>query len=176
MIREEIRRKASKIKLLISDVDGVLTGGQIILDDKGTEYKVFNVRDGHGMKMLMRAGVDVALLTGRQSKVVEVRARELGIEHVIQGAIDKLPAYLELKDRLGMKDEEIAYIGDDNVDLPVMRRAGLSISVSDAEPYVKEAADMVTERKGGQAAVREAIDYILKARGDWDSVNSKYFS
>ncbi|MHB8172946.1 MAG: 3-deoxy-manno-octulosonate-8-phosphatase KdsC [Nitrospirota bacterium] len=176
MTIEEVRRKASKIKLFISDVDGVLTAGQIILDDNGVEYKVFHVRDGHGIKLLMRAGVEVALITGRRSKVVEVRARELGIEHTIQGALDKLPAYQELKERLGMKDEEVAYIGDDNVDLPVMKRVGLSIAVADAEPYVKEAADMVTERCGGQAAVREAIDFILKARGDWETVNAKYFN
>ena len=176
MIREEIRQKASKIKLFISDVDGVLTGGQIILDNNGMEYKVFHVRDGHGIKLLMRAGVEVALLTGRHSKVVDVRARELGIEHVIQGALDKLPAYQELKDRVGVKDEEVAYIGDDNVDMPVMRRVGLSIAVADAEPYVREAADMVLERRGGEAAVREAIDFILKARGDWERINSKYFN
>ena len=176
MIREEIRQKASKIKLFISDVDGVLTGGQIILDNNGLEYKVFHVRDGHGIKLLMRAGVEVALLTGRHSKVVDVRARELGIEHVIQGALDKLPAYQELKDRVGVKDEEVAYIGDDNVDMPVMRRVGLSIAVADAEPYVREAADMVLERRGGEAAVREAIDFILKARGDWERINSKYFN
>ncbi len=173
---EEIRRKASKIKLFISDVDGVLTGGQIILDDNGVEYKAFHVRDGHGIKLLMRAGVEVALITGRNSKVVDIRASELGIEHVIQGAHEKIPAYQELKDRLGVKDEEVAYIGDDNVDMPVMRRVGLSIAVADAEPYVMETADMVTERRGGDAAVREAIDFILKARGDWDRINSKYFN
>ncbi len=172
----EIRRKAAKIKLFISDVDGVLTRGEIILDANGLEYKAFHVRDGHGIKLLMRAGVEVALITGRNSKVVDVRARELGIEHVIQGAKEKLPAYQELKDRLGVVDEEVAYIGDDNVDLPVMRRVGLSIAVADAEPYVREAADFVTERGGGQAAVREAIDLILKARGDWDRINSKYFN
>ena len=172
----EIRRKAAKIKLFISDVDGVLTRGEIILDANGLEYKAFHVRDGHGIKLLMRAGVEVALITGRNSKVVDVRARELGIEHVIQGAKEKLPAYQELKDRLGVLDEEVAYIGDDNVDLPVMRRVGLSIAVADAEPYVREAADFVTERGGGQAAVREAIDLILKARGDWDRINSKYFN
>ncbi len=176
MIREEIILKASKIKLFISDVDGVLTRGEIILDGNGLEYKIFHVRDGHGMKLLMRAGVDVALITGRNCKPVDVRARELGIEHVIQGALDKLPAYQELKDRLGVSDEEIAYIGDDNVDLPVMRRVGLSMAVADAEPYVREAADFVTERGGGQAAVREAIDLILRARGDWDRINSKYFN
>ena len=176
MTKEELRRKASKIKLFISDVDGVLTGGQIILDNNGLEYKVFHVRDGHGIKLLMRAGVEVALLTGRHSKVVDVRARELGIEHVIQGALDKLPAYQELKDRVGVKDDEVAYIGDDNVDMPVMRRVGLSIAVADAEPYVREAADMVLERRGGEAAVREAIDFILKARGDWERINSKYFN
>ena len=175
MIREEIRQKASKIKLFISDVDGVLTRGEIILDGNGLEYKVFHVRDGHGIKLLMRAGVDVALITGRNSKVVNVRAGELGIEHVIQGAKEKLPAYQELKDRLGVVDEEVAYIGDDNVDLPVMRRVGLSIAVADAEPYVREAADMVTERRGGEAAVREVIDLILQARGDWERVTSGYF-
>lgn len=172
---ELYKDKAEKIKLIILDVDGVLTGGQIILDNLANEYKSFNVRDGHGIKMAQRAGITIAIITGRESKVVEVRAAELGITEVYQRALTKMDAYADLTARLGLADDEIAYVGDDIVDIPVMKRAGLSFAVSDAEPYVKDTATMVTERGGGKGAVREVIDYLLMASGRWDMVTGKYF-
>lgn len=167
--------KAKKIKLVIMDVDGVLTSGQIILDNNAVEYKAFHVRDGHGIKMAQRAGMTVAIITGRESRVVEVRAAELGITEVHQHSWDKLATYEELLTRLKLSDEETAYIGDDIVDIPVMRRVGLSFAVADAEPYVRDAADMVTGRGGGKGAVREVMDYLLSARGEWEEVTRKYF-
>jgi 3-deoxy-D-manno-octulosonate 8-phosphate phosphatase (KDO 8-P phosphatase) len=168
--------RAKKIKLLILDVDGVMTDGKIILDGNGNEIKSFNVRDGHGIKMVQRAGITVSIITGRESKVVDARAKELGITEVHQKSHDKLATYRELLGRLNISEDESAFIGDDIVDIPVMSRAGLSFAVADAEPYVKDAAQLVTERDGGEGAVREVIDYILKARGDWETVTSKYFS
>ena len=175
MSDEKLNERAPGIKILVLDVDGVLTAGNIILDNAGVEYKAFHVRDGHGIKMLQRAGVKVAIITGRSSAVVDARAAELGIDEVRQGAREKLPVFEELVGRLGFTDEEAAYVGDDIVDLPVMRRAGLSFAVADAEPYVRDAADVVTERKGGQGAVREVIDLLLRASGRWDEVTAKYF-
>ena len=168
--------KAKKIKLLIMDVDGVLTGGLIMLDNQGNEFKAFHVRDGHGIKMAQRAGLKVAIITGRESNVVKLRAKELGIEHVYQRSFDKLATYREMLMKLGLTDEEAAFIGDDIVDIPVMSRVGLSFAVADAEPYVKDVAQIVTVRKGGYGAVREIIDGLLKARGDWEIVTAKYFS
>lgn len=171
-----LNKMAAGIKILILDVDGVMTAGKIMLDNSGNEIKAFHVRDGHGIKMLQRAGVEVALITGRESKVVEARARELGITQVRQGAKDKLEIYRDLMSSLGLKDAEAAYVGDDIVDLPVMRVVGISFAVADAEPYVREAAHVITSRKGGEGAVREVIDSLLKASGQWESVTAKYFS
>ncbi|HEX9859911.1 MAG TPA: 3-deoxy-manno-octulosonate-8-phosphatase KdsC [Nitrospirota bacterium] len=176
MLNPELyKARAEKIKLLILDVDGVLTGGQIILDNVANEYKSFNVRDGHGIKLAQRAGITVAIITGRESRVVEVRAAELGITEVYQHSLNKVDAYTDLVGKLGITGEEVAYVGDDIVDIPVMRKAGLSFAVADAEPYVRAAADMVTERGGGKGAVREVIDYILMASSRWDMVTGKYF-
>ena len=172
---DDFRDRARKINILVMDVDGVLTGGEIILDKQGNELKMFHVRDGHGIKMLQRTGVKTAIITGRSSSVVSIRADELGIEDVFQGAKEKLPAFAELLERHGFKEEEAAYIGDDIVDLPVMRRAGLSFTVADAEQYAKEAAHFVAGRNGGRGAVREVIDLLLKARGEWETVTAKYF-
>ena len=176
MLNADLTDKARKIKLLILDVDGVMTDGKIVLDGGDSEIKSFNVRDGHGIKMAERAGLTIAIITGRESSVVTRRAEELGIKEVHQKSLDKLKTYRELLARTGITEEETAYVGDDIVDIPVMSRAGLAIAVSDAEPYVKEMAHAVTDRRGGEGAVREVIDYLLKARGDWESVTAKYFS
>jgi 3-deoxy-D-manno-octulosonate 8-phosphate phosphatase (KDO 8-P phosphatase) len=165
---------ASKIKLLVLDVDGVMTDGRIILDDNGVQYKAFHVRDGHGIKMLMRQNVDVAIITGRKSEVLLRRAEELGIEHVYQRSFNKLESFAELKDKLGVKDDESAFVGDDLVDLPVMRQVGLSVAVADAEDDVKTLAAFVTKRDGGRGAVREVTDLILKAKGLWDEATKNY--
>jgi 3-deoxy-D-manno-octulosonate 8-phosphate phosphatase (KDO 8-P phosphatase) len=172
---EEFIKHAERIRLLIVDVDGVLTDGGIILDNEGNELKRFHVRDGHGIKMLIRAGIEVAIVTGRESEVVNRRAAELGIKTVHQRSKVKLEAYEEILKETGMTDEQVAYVGDDIVDLPVMRRVGLSVAVADAEDYVKEGAMIVTERPGGRGAVREVTDLILKAGGLWDEATKRYY-
>lgn len=171
---ERIAKAAGRIRLLIVDVDGVLTDGRIVLDNAGNELKFFHVRDGHGIKLLQRAGVEVAIVTGRESEVVNRRAAELGIKHVHQRSKNKLEAYESILRETGFSDEEVAYVGDDIVDLPVMKRVGFSAAVSDAEDYVKEAAMFVTERPGGKGAVREITDLILRAGGHWDEVTRRY--
>jgi 3-deoxy-D-manno-octulosonate 8-phosphate phosphatase (KDO 8-P phosphatase) len=158
---------AKKIKLLILDVDGVMTDGSIILDNFGNELKSFHVRDGHGIKMLMQAGIQVALITGRQSKIVERRAYELGIEDVFQKCYDKKIAYDELTQKYSLDDSEIAYVGDDIVDIPVLRKAGFPIVVADAHEEVKAFAQFITIKDGGKGAVREICDLLLKAKGLW---------
>jgi 3-deoxy-D-manno-octulosonate 8-phosphate phosphatase (KDO 8-P phosphatase) len=165
---------ARGIRLLILDVDGVLTDGSIILDNEGNELKRFHVRDGHGIKMLQRAGIEVAIITGRQSKVVELRAAELGIREVYQRCLDKVVAYVHILEKLGLTDRETAYVGDDVVDIPLLARAGLPIAVADAEEEARARAVMVTEKNGGRGAVREVTDFILKAKGLWDEIISKY--
>ncbi len=165
--KKQLEHLAKKIKLLILDVDGVLTDGGIILDNEGNEFKVFNVRDGHGIKMLIRAGVKVAIISGRQSKVVERRAKELGITEVYQKTGDKLEVYHELISRYGLKSDEVAYMGDDIVDIPLLKVVGFPIAVADADEYTKQFALLVTNNKGGRGAVREVTDLILKAQGLW---------
>ena len=137
---KDLSEKAARIRLLIFDVDGVLTDGSLFVGDDGQEYKAFNSRDGHGIKMLLKYGVEIAIITGRTSRVVEHRMANLGITHVYQGKLDKLPAYEELRGKLGISPEETAYVGDDVVDLPVMRRVGLAIAVQDAHPLAKQHA------------------------------------
>ncbi len=123
-----------------------------------------------------RAGLTIAIITGRKSDVVDIRAKELGINEVYQGALEKVPAYRQILARLNLTEEESAYVGDDIVDIPVMSRVGLSFAVANAEPYVRDAAHCITTRNGGEGAVREVIDMLLQARGDWEAVTAKYFS
>jgi len=170
--KEEI---AKGIKLLILDVDGVLTDGAIILDNEGNEYKSFHVRDGHGIKMLIHAGIHVAIITGRHSKVVERRAHELGITEVFQKCHDKRIAYRKLIEQYSLKDSEVAYIGDDIVDAPIMALAGLPVAVSDATEDTKKYALLVTKSRGGRGAVREVTDFILKSKGIWQRMFDDYF-
>ena len=173
-IDESLKAKIERIKLLILDVDGVLTDGSINYIDDGREFKSFNVKDGHGIKLLMRAGVEVALITARESNVVAIRAKDLGITDLYQGKKEKLGAYEDILEKKGLAAYETAYIGDDLIDLPVLRRVGFSAAVSDAVDEVKESVDYVTERAGGRAAVRELTDLILKAKGLWDTVTERY--
>jgi 3-deoxy-D-manno-octulosonate 8-phosphate phosphatase (KDO 8-P phosphatase) len=165
---------AKGIKLLVVDVDGVMTDGSIVLDNEGNELKRFHVRDGHGLKMVQRAGVQVAIVTGRTSKVVEYRAKELGIAEVHQGCKDKRLAYRHILEKLGVKDSEVAFIGDDVVDIPLLVRAGLPIVVADAVEAAKAYAAMVTKNPGGRGAVREVTDFLLKSKGLWDGAIEKY--
>jgi len=170
-----VEQLAAAVSLLVLDVDGVMTDGRIVLDGDSGEYKAFHVRDGHGIKMLQRAGIKVAIITGRSSEVVNRRAGELGIDIVVQGSKDKIKDYARIIADLGVRDVEVAYVGDDIVDLPVMRRVGLAIAVADAEDYVKAEAILVTERGGGKGAVREVTDMILKAKGVWDEETKRYY-
>lgn len=171
-----IKKIAGDIKMLILDVDGVLTDGGIILDNEGNEYKSFHVRDGHGIKMLIHAGVHVAIITGRHSKVVERRAHELGITEVFQKCYDKRVAYKKLIAQYALQDREIAYIGDDIVDAPIMRLVGLPVAVADAADDTKGYALLVTKNRGGRGAVREITDFILKAKGLWQRMVDGYFT
>ncbi|MHB8763464.1 MAG: KdsC family phosphatase [Deferrisomatales bacterium] len=167
--------RLARVELLLLDVDGVLTDGRIVLDDRGVETKAFDVRDGHGLKLLGRAGVAVGLVTGRRSRVVEHRARELGITEVHQGVRDKLAVVRHILERRGLAAEAVAYVGDDVVDLPVLLRVGVAVTVADAPEYVRERVHWVTGRPGGRGAVREVCEGLLRARGDWERVTRAYF-
>lgn len=170
----DLIEKIRKVKVLILDVDGVLTDGRIIISDDGQETKCFNVRDGHGLKLIQRAGIEVILLTGRKSRVVDHRARELGIKKVYQGALDKLSVFNEILAAEGLVPEQVACMGDDIVDLPVLRRSGFSITVSDAHDEVLRAVDLVTKNPGGRGAVREVCEMILKTQGKWEELMGRY--
>ena len=162
---KDINEKAARIRLLIFDVDGVLTDGSLFVGDDGQEYKAFNSRDGHGIKMLQKYGVEIAIITGRTSQVVEHRMANLGITHIYQGKLDKLPAYEELRKNLGISVEETAYVGDDVVDLPVMRRVGLAIAVQDAHPLVRQHSHWQTPSTGGRGAARDVCEMLMEAKG-----------
>jgi len=169
------QEKARAVKLLILDADGVLTDGRIVYTDRGEEVKAFNVKDGHGLKLLMRAGIRVAIITGRNSPAVEHRARDLGIDRVFQKALNKIETYEELRATEKLRDEEICMVGDDLPDLPVLRRCGFAVAVADSVEDVKRAADYVTSKEAGKGAVREVCDIILKAQGLWETVTARYF-
>jgi 3-deoxy-D-manno-octulosonate 8-phosphate phosphatase (KDO 8-P phosphatase) len=162
---KDILEKAANIRLLIFDVDGVLTDGSLFIGDDGQEYKAFNSRDGHGIKMVQRHGVIVAIITGRTSKVVEHRMENLGVRHIYQGKLHKLPAYEELAEKLGISAEETAYVGDDVVDLPVMRKVGLAIAVQDAHPLVRTHSHWQTASGGGHGAARDVCEMLMEAKG-----------
>mgnify|MGYP000212133578 CR=1 FL=1 len=170
-----MEEKLKKIILVVMDVDGVLTDGRIILGSDGQEFKCFNVKDGHGIVLLHRAGIKTALITGRQSEAVEKRARELKIPLVFQNSKNKLETYQELKAATHAQDHQIAYIGDDLVDIPIMKRAGVAVAVADAHPQVKEVAHLVTEAPGGKGAVREFIELLLKAQDKWEEATQRYW-
>jgi len=171
-----MQERLQKIRLLLLDVDGVMTDGRIIYDDHDGETKAFDVKDGHGIKLLQRAGIRVGIITGRQSAVVDRRALELGIELVYQGAKDKLVPFLEVLQRTGLNDEQVAYVGDDLPDLPILRRVGFAATVADAVDEVKPHAHYVTQRSGGRGAVREICDLLLKESGRWENVTGRYFA
>ncbi len=169
-------QKLKSIKILILDVDGVLTDGRVIYTDSGEEIKRFDVRDGHGLKLLMRSGIEVILLTGRESKVVLHRARDLGIEHVYQKALNKNEVYKEILAKWNLEDKEVGFVGDDLIDLPVLRKVGFAAAVPDAVPEVKETVDYITTKKGGEGAVREICELLLKAQNKWEAVTERYYT
>lgn len=167
--------RLKNIRLLLLDVDGVMTDGRIVYDAHGIETKFFNVKDGHGIKMLQRGGVDVGIISGRESQVVTNRAAELGITILYQKALDKLTPYREILAATGLSDEQVAFMGDDIIDIPVMRRVGFSAAPADAIDYVRDHAHFVSQNRGGWGAVRELCDLILKGIGAWDTVTARYF-
>ncbi|WP_137936660.1 3-deoxy-manno-octulosonate-8-phosphatase KdsC [Chitinivorax sp. B] len=166
--------RAVSIRLMIFDVDGVLTDGKLYLSDSGEEIKAFNTLDGHGMKMLRLSGVELAIITGRTSNLVALRARNLGITHLYQGVENKLDAFHDLLGKLGLQAEQTAYMGDDVIDLPVMRRSGLAFTVPAAPTFVKRHAHYVTENKGGEGAVREVCELLMQAQGTLDEQLAPY--
>ena len=166
--------RARKTRLLMMDVDGVLTDGRIIQDGHGHELKVFDVKDGHGIVMAHRAKLRTALISGRESETITRRAEELGIELVFQKIWNKLEVYEKILVDAELSHDEVAYVGDDLVDIPLLRRVGLAVAVADAVDEVKAAAHLVTQRPGGQGAVREVIELILRAQDHWDSLIERY--
>jgi 3-deoxy-D-manno-octulosonate 8-phosphate phosphatase (KDO 8-P phosphatase) len=162
-----LQKKAAKIKLLLLDVDGVLTDGGIIIDNRGVEAKRFDVRDGQGIALLIHCGIKVGFITGRSSNIVRRRAKELGVTLVYQGVANKLEAYDRIKAQTGLRDEEIAYVGDDVMDLPVLRKVGCAIAVKDCWPGLKSRVDYIAKCEGGRGAVREISELVLKAQGLW---------
>jgi len=164
----------NRISCLVLDVDGVLTDSRIYFTDEGTQIKAFNSKDGHGLRMLLRAGIEVVIITGRTSKALEYRAAELGIKHVIQGSTDKKPDLLEMARKLGIEPVNMAYMGDDVIDLPPMSLCGMTFAPADAMDMVKERCDVVTTAPGGHGAVREAIEILLKREGLFDKVMERY--
>lgn len=172
---QDILAKAKGIELVIFDVDGVLTDGSIIIGDNGEEYKAFHSRDGHGMRLLQYTGVKIAIITGRTSKVVEHRMKNLGITHVYQGQKVKLPAFEHLIEELELSPEQCAYVGDDWVDLAIMSRVGLAIAVQDAAPLVKKHAHWITPSNGGKGAAREVCELIMEGQGSLQDQIERHF-
>ena len=169
-----IEDAAASIRLLVLDVDGVLTDGRIILDNAGKEIKRFHVRDGLGIHLLIKAGIDVVIITGRESEVVKRRASELGIRGVHQGVKDKAECLSGVMEKKGLKKEEICVMGDDLPDIPMFRLTGMAVSVANAALEVREASTLVTKKRGGEGAVREICELILKAQGKWTGVVSSF--
>lgn len=170
----DLEERASRIKLLLMDCDGVLTDGRIWLFENGEEQKGFHTRDGLGLELWHRAGLKSGIISGRSSSAVERRARALRMSYVVQGVDDKLSAFAETLDHAGVTNAEVAFIGDDLNDLPLIRESGLGVAVADAAPEVRDYAHHVTKLNGGQGAVREVIELILKAQDRWDHLINPY--
>lgn len=170
----DLTERAKKIKLVVFDVDGVLTDGRLIIGDDGLEYKCFNTQDGLGMKLLKASGVEMAIITGRTSNVVTKRAESTGVMHFYQGVDDKLLAFEDLLQKTGLPLEACAFMGDDVVDLPPMRRAGLALTVPDAHALVKQYAHYITRYDAGRGAVREVCELILRAQGNYDAQMAQF--
>ncbi|MBL8539157.1 MAG: 3-deoxy-manno-octulosonate-8-phosphatase KdsC [Betaproteobacteria bacterium] len=174
MSLSELYERARRIRLVVFDVDGVLTDGSLFITESGEEFKAFHSQDGHGMKMLQATGVRLAIITGRSSRSVELRAQNLGVGILYQGVEDKLAVFEQILTSLGFGKECCAFIGDDVVDLPVMRRCGLAVAVPDAPPLVKSHAHYVTRLPGGRGAVRELCEIIMHAQGTFDAQMESY--
>ncbi|MGI2068016.1 3-deoxy-manno-octulosonate-8-phosphatase KdsC [Shewanella sp. MF08487] len=170
-ISDDVWQRAQKIKLLICDVDGVFSDGRIYLSNSGEELKAFHTRDGYGVRSLLTSGFHLAVITGRQSKIVENRMTALGVTHIYQGVDNKFAPYEELLALYGVTPDEVAYIGDDMVDLPVMNVVGLAVSVADGHPYVRQHAHFVTTLNGGHGALRELTDLLLLSQNKFTSAH-----
>ena len=173
-LNPSVSDRCMPIELLVLDVDGVLSDGGILVDDNGVETKQFHVRDGAGIAYGKRLGKRVAIISGRRCQAVDHRAAEMGIERVYQGRLDKLPALKEVLalERLGF--EQVCFVGDDLADLPALQAAGLAVAVADASPEVRAAAHYVTSQPGGRGAVRQAIEFVLRAQGRWSEIVRHY--
>ena len=174
--RDEVERLAARVRLLLLDCDGVLTDGRITPVEGGEELKSFHTRDGHGLVMLHRAGLRSGIISGRTSRLVELRAADLGVSFVRQGALDKVEAFESLLAEAGVEPSHAAYVGDDVVDIPLMRRCALAVAVADATPDTRAAAHYVTRLPGGFGAVREVCELILRAQGRWDELMKRYLA
>ena len=173
-LSRKLRNKAKKIKLLVLDVDGVLTDGGIFIDDRGYETKRFDVRDGQGITLLRRCGIEVGFVTGRSSSIVRYRAKELGVKVVYQGVQDKAVIYDRLKQKFRLSDEQIAYVGDDIADLPVLQQAGFAATVGNSWSEIKSAVDYITDAEGGRGAVREVCEVLLRAQEIWRNPGKRH--
>jgi 3-deoxy-D-manno-octulosonate 8-phosphate phosphatase (KDO 8-P phosphatase) len=171
---EAINRKARKIQLLLLDVDGILTDGRILYDEKGREMKCFHVHDGQGIRWLLKEGIMVGFLSGRSSGAVEMRAKELGISFLFQGIKDKMVVYGRLLKKTKLEPDQVSFMGDDFIDLRLLQNVGFSVSVSNGHPLVQKEVDYVTKAAGGFGAVREVSELIFKAQGKWESILRKY--
>lgn len=175
MMNKEIVEQARRIKLLITDIDGVMTDGRIVYSIYGDELKFFDVTDGFGISLLNKAGIKTVIITAKKSRIVKMRGRDLKISKVYAGFLDKLIPFNDVLKRFKVSPEEICFIGDDLMDLPVLKKVGLAVSVPNALEDVKAAAHYITSRPGGHGAVREICDLILKSQDKWDQVTARYF-
>jgi len=171
----DVQERASLVKLVLLDVDGVLTDGKIYLGSNGYDGRSFHVRDGHGVRMGQRGGLLFGIISGREASVVTDRASELYITEVHQGVFDKVECFTEILRRSKLSEEAVCFIGDDLVDVPVMRRVGLAAAPADAAPEAQAVSHYVTRAMGGQGVVREVVDLVLRATGKWDQVTSRYY-
>ena len=173
-LTDDVLERARRIKMLVLDCDGVLTDGRLILLPNGEETKAFDIKDGHAMRMAQRAGLPISIISGNRSFAVRDRAKNLEVAHLYEGAWTKIGPYEEILSAESLKDEEVCYVGDDVVDIPVLRRAGLAVAVADAVDEVKRFSHLVTDRRGGRGAVREVIEMILKAQDKWNEALARY--
>ena len=174
MVTREVLLLAEKIRLVIFDIDGVLTDGKLFFDDEGREYKSFHARDGHGIKMLRNSGVEVAVISGRSSRSVALRMESLGVQYIYQGREDKIAAFEIILSQAGVEPVQVVHVGDDLIDLPIMIRVGLPIAVADANPAVLERARWSTTLNGGCGAGREVCDLIMRAQGTLEAAIEAY--
>lgn len=171
---EELKERLSRVKIVLVDVDGVMTDGRIVFGNYGDELKFFDVQDGFGLVMLRRAGFKTIMISAKKSRINQKRAKEVRITKIYQNVFDKLKVYEKILRKYRAEDAEVCYIGDDLIDIPVLRRAGFAVAVKNAVQEVQERAHYVTQKSGGRGAVREIADMILKNQGKWDEVTKRY--